>query len=36
VQKVQKIVAQHEAKLISLMPRLESLEDIFIRQMEDE
>jgi len=36
VQEVQKIVVQHEAKLISLMPRMESLEDIFIRKMEEE
>ncbi len=36
VQEVQEIVVQHEAKLISLMPRMESLEDIFIRKMEEE
>jgi len=36
VQEVQKIVVQHEAKLISLMPRMESLEEIFVRKMEEE
>ena len=35
-QEVQKIVAQRGAKLISLIPRMESLEDVFIRKMKEE
>lgn len=35
-QEAQNIVVQHGAKLISLMPRTESLEDIFVRKMEEE
>jgi ABC-2 type transport system ATP-binding protein len=34
-QEAQNIVAQHGAKLISLTPRTESLEDIFVRKMEE-
>jgi ABC-2 type transport system ATP-binding protein len=34
-QEAQNIVVQHRAKLISLMPRTESLEDIFVRKMEE-
>lgn len=36
VQEVQKIVFRYGAKLISLIPRMESLEDIFVRKMEEE
>ncbi len=36
VQEVQKIVVRHGATLISLIPRMESLEDIFVRKMEEE